>query len=96
MFISHDVVPGIYFYKSNHLNDIDSVGPSPRNELEVTDFNRLLLRSDRLLVNSLGRGITWLDCGSFENLIDAGLSISLHQRHSSEKIGDIKEIDSKF
>ena len=95
-FISHDVVPGIYFYKSSHLSSLSEVQPSTRGELEITDFNRLLLKSGRLQITFLGRGITWLDCGSFGNLLDAALSIALTQKHSSEKIGDIIEIDSEF
>jgi glucose-1-phosphate thymidylyltransferase len=93
-FLSNDVVPGIYFYKYEHLRDLDKIKKSARGELEVSDFNRQLLYSKRVEVRFLGRGVTWLDCGSFQNLVDASLSVSLIQRHSNQNIGDVNEIDN--
>jgi glucose-1-phosphate thymidylyltransferase len=92
-FVSNDVIPGIYFYKSEHLIELDGIKESGRGELEITDLNRQLLKTNRLDIEHLGRGIMWLDCGNFNDLLDAGVAINLVQKHSNEKIGNIFEID---
>lgn len=94
-YISNDVVPGVYFFKNGHLNYLDSIKSSKRGELEISDYNALLLKKNLLRVEFLGRGVIWLDCGDTDSLLDASNAVQLVQKHSGQMIGDISEILSK-
>lgn len=68
---SNLAVPGIYFYDEDVVTFAEKLAPSPRNELEITDLNRLYLEKGLLSVKILGRGIAWLDAGTHESLLQA-------------------------
>jgi glucose-1-phosphate thymidylyltransferase len=64
-------VPGLYFYDDRVVGFAESLKPSPRGELEITDLNRIYLEMGELQVVPLGRGIAWLDAGTHESLLQA-------------------------
>lgn len=64
-------VTGIYFYDRSVVERAKQLRPSPRGELEITDLNRTYLEDDRLTVELMGRGIAWLDTGTFESFMQA-------------------------
>jgi glucose-1-phosphate thymidylyltransferase len=69
---SNYAIPGIYFYDHQVVPLAKSLKPSAsRNELEITDLNRLYLEKHQLEVITLGRGIAWLDAGTHEALLQA-------------------------
>jgi glucose-1-phosphate thymidylyltransferase len=68
---SHYAVPGIYFYDHQVVKFAESLQPSPRGELEITDLNCKYLQRGELQVQPLGRGIAWLDAGTHESLLQA-------------------------
>lgn len=68
---SNYAVPGLYFYDERVVQLAESLEPSPRGELEITDLNRLYMEMGELKVISLGRGIAWLDAGTHESLLQA-------------------------
>jgi glucose-1-phosphate thymidylyltransferase len=68
---SNYAVPGLYFYDERVVQFAESLKPSPRGELEITDLNRLYMEMGELQVISLGRGIAWLDAGTHESLLQA-------------------------
>jgi len=68
---SNFAVPGIYFYDGRVSDLAASLQPSRRNELEITDLNRIYLAENRLKVTRMGRGIAWLDAGTHESLLQA-------------------------
>ena len=68
---SNYAVPGMYFYDSQVTRIAESLKPSSRGELEITDLNRAYLDQGFLQVQILGRGIAWLDAGTPEALLQA-------------------------
>jgi len=69
---SNYAIPGVYFYDHQVVSLAKSLRPSAnRNELEITDLNRLYLEKHQLEVITLGRGIAWLDAGTHEALLQA-------------------------
>ncbi|MFQ5923307.1 MAG: glucose-1-phosphate thymidylyltransferase RfbA, partial [Anaerolineales bacterium] len=64
-------VPGIYFYDTQVIDIAESLNPSKRGELEITDVNREYLDRKELGVTVLGRGFAWLDAGTPEALLQA-------------------------
>ena len=69
-----------------------SLKPSKRNELEITDLNRIYLEQGELNVELLGQGFTWLDTGTHESLIEASNFIMTVENHQNRKIGCLEDI----
>lgn len=86
------VVPGIYFYDSQVAEIAANLKPSSRNELEITDLNRVYLQQGQLRVEALGRGYAWLDTGTHESLYQATQFIQTLEERQGLKIACIEEI----
>ena len=85
-------VTGLYFYDNTVLERSKLIKPSIRNELEITDLNKSYLETDDLRVQLLGRGLAWLDTGTFESLNLAGTYIRTIQNRQGMKISCPEEI----
>ncbi|MFC3816451.1 glucose-1-phosphate thymidylyltransferase RfbA [Lysobacter sp. GCM10012299] len=68
---SNYAVTGMYFYDGRACDFASELKPSARNELEITDLNRMYLEDDSLHVELLGRGYAWLDTGTHQSLLEA-------------------------
>ena len=68
---SHYAVPGLYFYDTQVCDIAAALKPSARGEIEITDLNRVYLERGQLRVDTLGRGVAWLDAGTHESLLQA-------------------------
>ena len=89
---SRYAVTGLYFYDSDVVQLASSLKPSARGELEITDLNRLYLQAGRLNVQVMSRGMAWLDTGTHDSLLDAGLFIHTIERRQGLKIACLEEI----
>lgn len=89
---SHWAVPGIYFYDNQVVRLAESLKPSARGEIEITDLNRLYLERGQLKVKLFGRGVAWLDAGTHESLLQAGAFIQTIQERQGLMIACPEEI----
>ncbi len=83
---------GLYFYDENAPELAKSLSPSTRGELEITDLNRLYMKSAELTVELLDRGTTWLDTGTVASLMQAGQFVEAIQTRQGTVIACLEEI----
>ncbi|MDM4772058.1 glucose-1-phosphate thymidylyltransferase RfbA [Solimonas sp. SE-A11] len=89
---SRYAVTGLYFYDKNVVDLARSLKPSPRGELEITDLNGLYLKRGDLTVESMGRGMAWLDTGTHDSLLEAGVFIQTLEKRQGLKISAPEEV----
>ena len=88
---SNYAMTGLYFYDNKVIDYAKGLKPSKRNELEITDINKIYLLEKNLKVKILGRGMAWLDTGTFDSLQEAGSFIRTLERRQGLKIGSPEE-----
>ena len=88
---SNFAMTGLYFYDNKVIDYAKGLKPSKRNELEITDINKIYLLEKNLKVKVLGRGMAWLDTGTFDSLQEAGSFIRTLERRQGLKIGSPEE-----
>ena len=85
-------VTGLYFYDNRVLDIAAGLKPSPRGELEITDVNRAYLEAGDLHVELLGRGVAWLDTGTYDALLQASNFIQALEERQGLMVACVEEI----
>jgi glucose-1-phosphate thymidylyltransferase len=92
---SNYAVTGLYFYDNTVVGKAKALKPSPRGELEITDLNRVFLEEGSLDIQLMGRGMAWLDTGTYESLLQAANFIATLEQRQGLKASCIEEIAFK-
>jgi glucose-1-phosphate thymidylyltransferase len=89
---SHFAIPGIYFFDGEVAKIAKKVKPSLRGELEITEVQNAYLKRGDLTVRLIGRGVAWLDTGTYESWLDASNFIITIQKRQGLQVGCLEEI----
>jgi len=89
---SNFAVPGLYFYDNQVVKYVETIKPSARGEIEITDLNNIYLRESKLKVKVFGRGVAWLDLGTHESLLQGATFIEAIQQRQGLMIACLEEI----
>jgi glucose-1-phosphate thymidylyltransferase len=89
---SNWAVTGLYFYDEGVSRIAETIKPSPRGELEITDLNKVYLEQGSLRVERLSRGCAWLDAGTPDSLLQAATFVQTIQSRTGNLVGCPEEV----
>lgn len=89
---SNLAITGLYFFDKNVVALSKKLKPSKRKEFEIVDLLNQYLKIKKLNVQNLGRGSSWLDTGTVENLFETSQFISNIEKRQGLKIACLEEI----
>lgn len=92
---SNYAIPGLYFYDNTVIEKAKALKPSERGELEITDLNKEYMKEGKLKVQLLGRGLAWLDTGTYDGLANATDFVRTIQKRTGLYIACLEEIAYK-
>lgn len=88
-------VVGLYFYPASVVEVAKNLQPSARGELEITDVNKIYLKTGNLKFKKIGFGNAWLDSGTFDSLNDASNFVRTIEERTGIKVSDIEQFKQR-
>lgn len=88
-------VPGLYVYDNRVIEISKNLKPSARGEIEITDVNKKYLQEGNLKVETIGRGVAWLDTGTPDSLLQASNFFGVIEERQGLKVACLEEIAYK-
>ena len=88
-------ITGLYLYDNQVIEYANSLCPSERNELEITDINNLYLKEGKLKVVIIDNRYKWIDAGTYDSLFYAGEIVRDLEINNGVKTGHLEEIAYK-
>ena len=79
-------------YSNDVVEIAKTITPSARGELEITAINNAYVDQGRLKAVSIGRGATWLDTGTPQDLNEASNFVRLLELRQGLRIACLEEI----
>ncbi|MGC4031841.1 MAG: glucose-1-phosphate thymidylyltransferase RfbA [Tepidisphaeraceae bacterium] len=89
---SNYAITGLYFYDKDVVSIAQNLTPSARGELEITDINKAYLARGDLMIQPMGRGVAWLDTGTYDSLLSSSLFVQTLEERQGLKVACIEEI----
>jgi glucose-1-phosphate thymidylyltransferase len=89
-------IPGLYVFDNDVVKIAKNLAPSPRGELEITDMQKVYLERNKLNVETISRGIAWLDTGTPDSLLEASTFIHAIEKRQGRKIACLEEIALEY
>lgn len=89
---SNFAVTGLYFYPKDVFEKVETLKPSDRGELEITDLNNLYLQEHRLEVEIMKRGISWFDTGTHDSMLEASHFVQTIQKNQGILVNSPHEV----
>ena len=89
---SNLAIPGLYFFDKDVVSHCKSLKKSKRRELEIVDLINIYIKNKKAKFSIIGRGISWLDMGSFDDLNDCSNFIRAIEKRQNFVIGSPEEV----
>ena len=89
---SNYAITGLYIYDNKVVEYAKNLKPSARGELEITDINKIYFDNNKLRMEKLGRGFSWLDTGTHNSLLQAGQYVQTIEENQGIKIACLEEV----
>jgi glucose-1-phosphate thymidylyltransferase len=89
---SNYAIPGLYFYDQHVVDYAETLQPSKRGELEITDLNSIYMQQGKLKVRVMGRGVAWLDAGQPDALLQAAQFVQAIEDRQGMMVSCLEEI----